>query len=83
MLLPIRFQQQVTSELGLKLHQGKMILVPIYGLTNSGITQSKVSTIETSLQSFIPHMHVSPQEVCPFSAQQSFNYLTSFQGIQQ
>jgi hypothetical protein len=32
-------------------------------------TWSKVLTAATSLHSLIPHMHVPPQEVCPFSTQ--------------
>jgi hypothetical protein len=36
-----------------------------------------------NLQPIIPHMFVPPQEVCAFSAQQSFDCTTSLPGIQQ
>jgi hypothetical protein len=36
-----------------------------------------------SLQPLIPHMPVSPKEVCPFSSQQSLNDPTSLPGLQQ
>jgi hypothetical protein len=57
--------------------------VPIYGLTINEISQSKVPTAATSLQS--PHSpHAYPtHEVCPFSSQHSFGYPTSLPGLQQ
>jgi len=48
---------------------------------NSQNTQSKVSIPTNNLQSLIPHMHVPPQEVWPFSTQQSFNYPLPFHGL--
>jgi hypothetical protein len=42
-----------------------------------------VPTQTNSLQSLIPHMHVPPQEVCPFSSQQSLDCPTSLPGLQQ
>jgi hypothetical protein len=44
---------------------------------------SKVPTVVTSLWSLIPHMHVPPQKVCPFSAQKSLSYPASLSGLQQ
>jgi hypothetical protein len=36
-----------------------------------------------NLQSLIPHMPIPPQELCPFSSQQSLGFPTSLSGLQQ
>jgi hypothetical protein len=68
---------------GTKLHPGKGILNQDDVSQTTGKTPSQVPTQTNSLQSLIPHMHVPPQEMCPFSAQQSFGYPISFPGLQQ
>jgi hypothetical protein len=68
---------------GTKLYQGKGNPKLGYSLiiSNNCLVQG-VPTIATILQSLIPHMQVPPQEVCPFSAQQSFGCPTSLLGLQ-
>jgi hypothetical protein len=74
-------QQWVTPELGLNSTRVKGFLTRLMYLRQQGKTLSQVPTQTNSLQSLIPHMPVPPQEVCPFSAQQSFGCPTSFLGF--
>jgi hypothetical protein len=89
-------QQWVTPEMGIN---STWVRVPNQAKvshstgTQSQVTQSQVTQLQESpsqmpihtdnLQSLIPHMHVPPQEVCPFSAQQSFSCPTSLPRLQQ
>jgi hypothetical protein len=79
-------QQWVTIELGLN-STGKGI--PRLGKDNKKVAQinrkdfSQEPAHTNNLHPLIPHMLVPPQEVCPFSAQQSFGYPTSLPGLQQ
>jgi hypothetical protein len=68
---------------GTKLHLGKGVPNQTDVSQTKEKTPSQVPTQTNSLQSLIPHMHVPPQEVCPFSAQQSLDCPTSLQGLQQ
>jgi hypothetical protein len=68
---------------GTKLHPGKGILNQADVSQTTGKTLSQVPTQTNSLQSLIPHMPVPPQEMCPFSSQQSFGCPISFLGLQQ
>jgi hypothetical protein len=68
---------------GTKLHLGKGIPNQADVSQTIGKTLSQVPTQTNSLQSLIPHMPVPPQEVCPFSAQQSLGFPTSLPGLQQ
>jgi hypothetical protein len=68
---------------GTKLHPGKGIPNQADVSQTTGKTLSQVPTRTNNLQSLIPHMPVPPQEVCPFSAQQSLGCPTSFLGLQQ
>jgi hypothetical protein len=79
-------QQWVTPELGLNsTGQG----IPRLGKGNRKVAQVNRKDYlpgpahTNNLQPLIPHMPVPPQEVCPFSAQQSFGCPTSLPGLQQ
>jgi hypothetical protein len=79
-------QKWVTPELGLKsTRQG----IPRLGKGNRKVTQVNRKDYlprpahTSNLQPLIPHMIFPPHEVCPFSAQQSFDYATSLPGHQK
>jgi hypothetical protein len=80
-MLLINFSAVGHPRVGAKLHLGKEILTRIRSLRQHK-TQTQVPTQTNILQYLIPHMLVPPQEVCPFSSQQSFGFPTSLMGLQ-
>jgi hypothetical protein len=75
-------QQWVTPKLGLNSTRVKGFLARLMYLRQ----QEQLLQVPTEIkktQSLIPHMHVPPQEVCPFSFQQLFDCPTFLIGLQQ